>query len=412
LARASYRRTFRLSRSRRILVPFARGVRRPEVCLPQGVVTDLSPEQQEVVLAHELAHVLRKDVGWLVLARLVEGVFFFQPLNRLARKRLQRVSEFRCDDWAVANTGRPVSLAKCLTRIADWAVKGEVPVLAASMAGSGGSLGVRVRRLLDRSYPMPDGGIPRWLGAICGSLLLVVCLAVPGFSRTPDLRGPEAPPAPEVSAPALPSGSDPDTAPKAEAPEPTAEPEPTASPEPAVEPRPAAAPEPTREHLGSRVPAPAAPAPPASSEVTRHRELEHQEAEMERLAHAAELDALSSQEELERIEAEVRRALESIPEAEELARIAMESLPSLEELARIREEALPSPEEMERIEAEVRRALESIPSHEELSEILEDALLQAQESMLKHEELEQVFQDYSREVDSLAGEPADAEERP
>ena len=39
------------------------------------------------MLAHEIAHLVRRDPQWLVLARAIEMVFFFQPLNRLARRR-------------------------------------------------------------------------------------------------------------------------------------------------------------------------------------------------------------------------------------------------------------------------------------------------------------------------------------
>jgi beta-lactamase regulating signal transducer with metallopeptidase domain len=74
---------------------------------------ELEPEEQDSMLAHEVAHLVRRDPQWLVLARAVEMVFFFQPLNRLARRRIQEVAEYLCDDWAVARTRRPVMLAKC-----------------------------------------------------------------------------------------------------------------------------------------------------------------------------------------------------------------------------------------------------------------------------------------------------------
>jgi len=91
-----------------------------EVCLPRRALLELEPEEQDSMLAHEVAHLVRRDPQWLVLARAVEMVFFFQPLNRLARRRIQEVAEYLCDDWAVARTRRPVMLAKCLAAVAEW----------------------------------------------------------------------------------------------------------------------------------------------------------------------------------------------------------------------------------------------------------------------------------------------------
>ena len=54
-------RPVELRMSRRIAVPFAAGIRRPRVCLPERVLTDLSPREQEGLCAHELAHLRRRD---------------------------------------------------------------------------------------------------------------------------------------------------------------------------------------------------------------------------------------------------------------------------------------------------------------------------------------------------------------
>src|SRR5690606_21235904 len=50
-----------------------------EICLPEVALVDLDAAQQRAMLAHELAHIERRDPEWLVLACLVERVFFFQP---------------------------------------------------------------------------------------------------------------------------------------------------------------------------------------------------------------------------------------------------------------------------------------------------------------------------------------------
>ncbi|MDX2151712.1 MAG: M56 family metallopeptidase [Bryobacteraceae bacterium] len=60
--------------------------------------------QREAVLLHELAHCQRGDCWWLLLARLVASVFWFQPLTWLALNRIASESERAADD-AVLRAG-------------------------------------------------------------------------------------------------------------------------------------------------------------------------------------------------------------------------------------------------------------------------------------------------------------------
>ena len=130
------RRPVELTATQSVPVPFAHGLRQPEICLPERVVSHLSEKDQETILAHELAHLIRRDPMWLALLRGLEAVFFFQPLNRVARKRLVEIAEYRCDDWAALRTGRRVDLARCLTEVASWLAERPAPAFAPAMAGS------------------------------------------------------------------------------------------------------------------------------------------------------------------------------------------------------------------------------------------------------------------------------------
>jgi beta-lactamase regulating signal transducer with metallopeptidase domain len=151
-----------------------------EVCLPRRALLELQPEEQDGMLAHEVAHLVRRDPQWLVLARVIEIVFFFQPLNRLARRRMQEVAEYLCDDWAVARTRRPVVLAKCLAAVAEWV--GRAPAVTtprlhpmSAMVESGGSpLVRRVGRILGVRRA-PHARTPR--AAVAASVCTLALLA-------------------------------------------------------------------------------------------------------------------------------------------------------------------------------------------------------------------------------------------
>ena len=94
-----------------------------EICVPPRFFSELSGDEQQAALAHELAHVVRRDPLWHGLGSLIQRVFFFQPLNRLGFARWQEAAEYRCDAWAVRQTGDSLSLARCLTSVGSWVVE-------------------------------------------------------------------------------------------------------------------------------------------------------------------------------------------------------------------------------------------------------------------------------------------------
>jgi hypothetical protein len=160
------------------------GVLRPEIVVPPQAAQSLPPAHQESLLAHELAHVLRHDPAWRLAALLVERVFFFQPLNRLASRRVAQSAEYLCDDWAARHTRQPLALASCLTEIATWVAR-PGPV-ATTMAGPRSILGRRVQRLLQ---PARASARPWWLGATLGLPLLGLVAVAPGVSTRAQAKG-------------------------------------------------------------------------------------------------------------------------------------------------------------------------------------------------------------------------------
>ena len=131
------------------------------------------------MIAHELAHVARFDPFWLDFCRLLESVLFLQPLHRLARRQLARCAEFRCDDWAVRETGDRIALARCLTEVAGWLGR-RTPLPACGMADLRSPLAERVRRILDAG-PTPDRR-PVGVATIAPTLIAATVLWAPGFA--------------------------------------------------------------------------------------------------------------------------------------------------------------------------------------------------------------------------------------
>ncbi len=193
----------RLSCSSRVPVPVALGVRRREICVPPRAVAGLTDEQQEGMLAHELAHLARRDPFWLLLAQGIASALFFQPLNWVARRRLREISEVLSDEWAVARTGRPLSLAACLAEVAGWSV-GRPMLPVPGMADRPSSLGRRIRRLLDGTRSPEHPERRTWLAVAMGLLVIAVAALAPAVSAArPEPPAQTTAAAPTASAPSL-----------------------------------------------------------------------------------------------------------------------------------------------------------------------------------------------------------------
>src|SRR5207248_6530640 len=58
-------------------VPMVAGWKRPVLALPWALLAELSPEERRLILAHELAHLKRRDLAWGWLPLVARLLFFF-----------------------------------------------------------------------------------------------------------------------------------------------------------------------------------------------------------------------------------------------------------------------------------------------------------------------------------------------
>jgi HEAT repeat protein/beta-lactamase regulating signal transducer with metallopeptidase domain len=175
---AGLRRTPRLTSTSRISSPIALGV--SEICVPETALTDLDLEQQRSLLAHELAHLARRDPVWLGVTSLIERLLWIQPLNRVASRQIATSAEFLCDDWAVRRTGSGVPLARCLAQVAEWIQASPLGVPVAGMAEERSLLVSRVTRLLEGVTPTTRSRRGLAIGAV--AVLVATIVGAPGVS--------------------------------------------------------------------------------------------------------------------------------------------------------------------------------------------------------------------------------------
>ncbi len=131
-------------------VPFAGGLLRPYVVLPEQLVARLHVSEREAVVQHELAHVRHCDLALLLPLEFACDFFWFVPGVTWLIGRQRRVLEQRADDCAVAAGVPREAVASALLRVAELTeARGTLPVLAMSRDAS--TLHARLRRLLSPS---------------------------------------------------------------------------------------------------------------------------------------------------------------------------------------------------------------------------------------------------------------------
>lgn len=122
----------------------AAAVGRHEICISDDFLT-LGRMERRGVLAHEMAHLKRRDPTWIALADVVASALAVQPLVSVVVRRLRRDAEFVCDEIAVRQTGDAAAYVRALTLFASKHA-GALP--AAALAYGSSRIVERAERVL------------------------------------------------------------------------------------------------------------------------------------------------------------------------------------------------------------------------------------------------------------------------
>ena len=102
-----YRRRARIRVSPRASAPIAFGSVAPTVVLPAQTVARLSSDDLGAVLAHEIAHLQRRDPLVNTMQILLAGIWWFHPVYWLLTRQIRRVREDCCDDLVLTRQIAP-----------------------------------------------------------------------------------------------------------------------------------------------------------------------------------------------------------------------------------------------------------------------------------------------------------------
>jgi Zn-dependent protease with chaperone function len=191
---------------------FTARIRRPVVVVDTALVHQLDDREMEGLLAHELAHIARRDT----LVGLVVGLFrdctFFLPPVHLAARWLRHEQEESADELASRHTGRPAALASSILKVWDRTRARQLPAAACAAvpawglrpATAGGALpdaaplsetaralAARVERLITQ-IPDVSSGRRRVEVTLAGLVLFAATgtsIAVPAWIASKDIGG-------------------------------------------------------------------------------------------------------------------------------------------------------------------------------------------------------------------------------
>ena len=131
--------------SDRVAVPMLVGILRPMILFPPAILTGCSPDQIEMILIHELAHVRRRDNLVNLVQRLIEALLFFHPVVWWLSRWVRLERERCCDEIVVAHTRSPQVYAETLAALAAP----ELSLRHPAVALTDGHLVLRIRHILN-----------------------------------------------------------------------------------------------------------------------------------------------------------------------------------------------------------------------------------------------------------------------
>ena len=179
---AGLRRSPKLTRFAGDGVPVVLGCWRSEISVPVRALT-LPGSARDALLAHEVAHVQRRDALWLRVYALFGALLPLSPFVRLATRRLRTLAEQICDEQAVNWTRDPIGMAECLVTAASWMGAPTRTHMAPAMARDARMLQQRVEALLERR--------PVRTAPVRLTLLVAALLATPLLLPTVVEAGPD-----------------------------------------------------------------------------------------------------------------------------------------------------------------------------------------------------------------------------
>jgi beta-lactamase regulating signal transducer with metallopeptidase domain len=166
--------------------PSVFGFFRPRILIPPGLLEELSSEELQQVVLHEMEHLRRADDWTNLLQKLVLVLFPLNPVLLWVEHRLCAERELACDDRVLDSSAGRKAYALCLTHLAEYSILHRSLSLVLGAWERRPELVRRVQRILQRPAQSMSRRPAMFVSA---SLVLGALGCAVALSRSPQLVG-------------------------------------------------------------------------------------------------------------------------------------------------------------------------------------------------------------------------------
>ncbi|HJR75234.1 MAG TPA: M56 family metallopeptidase [Luteimonas sp.] len=181
--------------------PAVAGVLRPKILIPESLAASLPDEAMRAVILHEASHIRRKDTAAHALQKIVEALFWWNPILRWMGTTLDVSREIACDIEASRLCETPADYADALLTAIEHVVPTRSVRLASALgvADAVRTLDQRIDGVIETRTA--SGATAKLASAAVLLSMAAACVAAEALSR-PLAPIPAVPKAAAVEAPA------------------------------------------------------------------------------------------------------------------------------------------------------------------------------------------------------------------
>ncbi len=164
-------------------VPSVTGFIKPIILLPAAVINNLSIEQLNAILLHELAHIKRNDYLLNFLQSIITLFLFFNPFAILLNNAAKKERENCCDDWVINYQFNQLEYAKALLILEEQ--RHQQIALALTATNNKKILLLRIKRLFTIQTPETNTSFLQKfkLTGLCVFLFTGIYLLIPSLAN-------------------------------------------------------------------------------------------------------------------------------------------------------------------------------------------------------------------------------------
>ncbi|NLT67753.1 MAG: TIGR03435 family protein [Acidobacteria bacterium] len=174
----------RLAYSASSIQPGVFGIIHPVLLLPEGMSDRLSDAELEAIIAHELAHVRRRDNLFSAIHMFVEALFWFHPMVWWIGAKLIQERERACDEDVLSMGKDPQAYARGILKVCELYLESPLACIAGV---TGADMKKRIHTIMCQHIVNNVGWTKRMVLAAAGATALAAPIMF-GLFRAPQIR--------------------------------------------------------------------------------------------------------------------------------------------------------------------------------------------------------------------------------